>query len=120
MKKTFIRTLIVFGLIFALTLFTSCKPKPDQGGSGGGGGDKTTYTITYELNGGELTGQITSYDGTAKIVLPTPTKMTNVKGKPRMWSDEQIEELRQFQTAIVRGRNGVMAKVTNPKSRRRE
>ena len=60
-------------------------------------------------------------DGTiTERVLPTPTKMTNVKGKPRMWSDEQIEELKLFQTAIVRGRNGVMAKVTNPKSRRRE
>lgn len=65
--------------------------------------------------------RISLEDGTiTERVLPTPTKITNVKGKPRMWSDEQIEELRQFQTAIVRGRNGVMAKVTNPKSRRRE
>ena len=72
MKKSIIRTLIVFGLIFALTLFTSCKK--NDGGNTGGGGDKTTYTITYETNGGELSNQVTSYDGSVKIVLPTPTK----------------------------------------------
>lgn len=65
--------------------------------------------------------RISLEDGTiTKRVLPIPTKVPNVKGKPRMWSDEQIEELKQFQTTIVRGRNGIMAKVTNPKSRRRD
>lgn len=65
--------------------------------------------------------RISLEDGTInERVLPIPTKVPNVKGKPRMWSDEQLEELKQFQTAIVRGRNGIMAKVTNPKSRRRD
>ena len=53
-------------------------------------------------------------------VLPIPTKAENTKGKPRMWTDEQVEKLREFQQSIVRGRNGVMAKVTNPKSRHRK
>ena len=60
-------------LFVAILSLTACKKKdPDQGG--GGDGEKTTYTIAYELNGGELSGQITSYDGSTKIVLPTPTK----------------------------------------------
>lgn len=65
--------------------------------------------------------RISLEDGTiTERVLPIPTKVPNVKGKPRMWSEEQLEELKQFQTTIVRGRNGIMAKVTNPKSRRRD
>lgn len=65
--------------------------------------------------------RISLEDGTiTERVLPIPTKVPNVKGKPRMWSEEQLEELKKFQTTIVRGRNGIMAKVTNPKSRRRD
>lgn len=52
-------------------------------------------------------------------VLPIPEKLLEVKGKPRVWNDDQLDALRLFQSQIVKGRNGVMAKVTNPKSRRR-
>lgn len=52
-------------------------------------------------------------------VLPIPEKLEGVKGKPRVWNDDQLDALRYFQSQIVKGRNGVMAKVTNPKSRRR-
>lgn len=50
-------------------------------------------------------------------LLPVPTKLEGVKGKPRMWDEYQVEELRVFQKSIVKGRNGIMSKVTNPKSR---
>ena len=63
--------------------------------------------------------RISLKDGTLdEPILPEPIKEEGVKGKPRMWSDEQIEELREFQKQIVRGRNAIMAKVPNPKSRR--
>jgi hypothetical protein len=32
MKKSIIRTLLVFGLVFAMCLGTSCKPKPNPEG----------------------------------------------------------------------------------------
>ena len=43
MKKSIIRTLLVFGLVFAMCLGTSCKPKPNKDNEG------KTYTITYVL-----------------------------------------------------------------------
>ena len=64
--------------------------------------------------------RISLEDGSlSERVLPTPEKLLEVKGKPRVWSDDQIDALRYFQSQIVKGRNGIMAKVTNPKSRRR-
>lgn len=35
---------------------------------------KVVYTITFNLNGGTLTGAPKEYDGSAKVTLPTPTK----------------------------------------------
>lgn len=57
-------------------------------------------------------------DGTLpERVLPIPTKDDSSKGKPRLWTMAQVEELKKFQHSIIKGRNGIMAKVTNPKSR---
>ena len=53
-------------------------------------------------------------------VLPIPEKLTATKGKPRVWTPAQLEQLKEFQASIVRGRNGIMARVTNPKSRRKK
>lgn len=50
-------------------------------------------------------------------VLPIAKREETEKGRPRYWSREQLAELQQFQKTVVRGRNGKMAKVTNPKSR---
>ena len=65
MKKSIIRTLLVFGLVFAMCLGTSCKPNKDNKGE--------TYTITYVLNEGTLQNAPTTYDGSTKVVLPTPS-----------------------------------------------
>ena len=75
----------------------------------------TTWTLTnwYQWQ------RISLEDGTLnEPVLPEPIKEVSSKGQPRMWSEEQLLELKEFQKQIVRGRNGIMAKVTNPKSRR--
>ncbi len=74
----------------------------------------TTWTLTnwYQWE------RISLEEGTlTERVLPVPIKVTDAKGKPRMWTAHQITELREFQKNIIKGRNGVMAKVTNPKSR---
>ena len=68
MKKSIIRTLLVFGLVFAMCLGTSCKPKPNKDNKG------ETYTITYVLNEGTLQNAPTTYDGSTKVVLPTPSR----------------------------------------------
>lgn len=86
MKKSILRTFVLLALIFCCVLVTSCKKGDDssnddqsnvqdnnnnnnnqnQGGQ--------TYTITYELNGGTISGQATSYDGSKDIILVTPTR----------------------------------------------
>jgi hypothetical protein len=74
----------------------------------------TTWTLTnwYQWE------RISLEDGSLSArCLPVPIKAEGVKGKPRMWTENQIEELRAFQNNIVKGRNGIMARVTNPKSR---
>lgn len=47
--------------------------------------------------------------------LPRPKQQENVKGRPLMWSLEMLEELKKYQETIVKGRNGVYGKYTNPK-----
>lgn len=74
----------------------------------------TTWTLTnwYQWE------RISLEDGTlTERVLPVPIKVKDAKGKPRMWTAEQVTQLKEFQQNIIRGRHGVMAKVTNPKSR---
>jgi|GEM_PF-2451251 transposase len=45
--------------------------------------------------------------------LPRPKKLDNVKGRPLRWSGKMIEELRDYQKKLVRGRNGRYGKYTN-------
>lgn len=81
MKSKILRTIVLFGLVAILALSFSCgKKKPVDDNNGGGGGNdnppegKTTYTITYNLNGGtQADGATTSFDGSKGFVLPTPT-----------------------------------------------
>mgnify|MGYP002623803921 CR=1 FL=1 len=46
--------------------------------------------------------------------LPQPKKFEDVQGKPRMWTDDAIAELKKYKDNIVIGRNGVYGKYTNP------
>ena len=68
MKKSFIRTFVLLAVVFCCALVASC------GGSGDDPSTGTTYTITFNLNGGTMTSQLNSYDGSADITLPTPKK----------------------------------------------
>jgi hypothetical protein len=82
--------------------------------------DKLKITI-WTLTNWYQWERISLEDGTLSgRLLPVPIKDETRKGKPRMWSESQLEELKIFQGSIVRGRNGVMAKVTNPKSRHKK
>ena len=47
--------------------------------------------------------------------LPQPLRLENTRGKPLRWTYEMIEELKYFQSQIVRGRNGRFGKYTNAK-----
>ena len=64
--------LIVF-LLLCFLCVTSCTKEPDQG-SGSSSGDKTTYTITYELNGGICEILPLEYSSSESLVLPIPEK----------------------------------------------
>lgn len=44
--------------------------------------------------------------------LPRPEKLQNVKGRPLRWSPEMVAELRDYQSSIVHGRNGIYGKYT--------
>ena len=46
--------------------------------------------------------------------LPVPVKDKSLKGCPRRWSLEMIIDLKDYQNKIVRGRNGIYGKYTNP------
>lgn len=49
-----------------------------------------------------------------KPYLPKPEILTNAKGKPRVWTKEQFEELKNYQKNIVTGRNGIYGIYSNP------
>lgn len=46
--------------------------------------------------------------------LPIPTKDYTKKGSPNTFSEEQIEQLKTYQSSIVHGRNGVYGGYSNP------
>ena len=46
--------------------------------------------------------------------LPQPEKLKSSKGQPKVWTQEQIEELRVFKSNMVVGRNGRFGKYSNP------
>ena len=77
MKKTIIRSIVLIGLFVMALAVVSCgkKPNPEPNPSDPG---TTSYTITYELNGGTLADNAPkSYDGNSSVALPTPTKAGN-------------------------------------------
>jgi hypothetical protein len=71
----------------------------------------TIYTLTNWYNW-EKKGL---RDGLVKEpYLPEPLRMTNVKGKPRMWTETMVEGLTEYQKGIVTGRNGSYGIYSNP------
>ena len=52
-------------------------------------------------------------DDSKKPYLPQPVKMENMKGRPQRWSLSMINILRDYQSGIIRGRNGIYGKYTN-------
>ena len=46
--------------------------------------------------------------------LPEPIRASNERGKPRYWSDEMLDQLKEFQSNIVVGRNGKYGEYSNP------
>ena len=65
MPYSFIKTLLVFGLVLILGLSASCGDKNKKG---------EKYSITFELNGGVLNNAPTEYETDTKVTLPTPSK----------------------------------------------
>lgn len=52
--------------------------------------------------------------GTCKPYLPKPEKRADLKGKPRFWTQKQLDELRKYKESIVLGRNGIYGEYSNP------
>ncbi len=46
--------------------------------------------------------------------LPKPIKLTNRRGKPKRWTESMVNELKDYQGSIVKGRNGVHGAYSNP------
>lgn len=46
--------------------------------------------------------------------LPVADKLTNQRGKPKIWTQEQVEQLREYKNSIVYGRHGKYGKYSNP------
>lgn len=49
-----------------------------------------------------------------KRYLPQPKTKVHTKGSPRMWTDKMVEELKEFKSNIVTGRNGIYGEFSNP------
>lgn len=45
--------------------------------------------------------------------LPQPLQIQNKRGKSLRWSLAMVEQLQNYQSKIIRGRNGVYGKYTN-------
>lgn len=46
--------------------------------------------------------------------LPQPIRVSNLKGRPRQWTAEMLEQLKDYKSKIVLGRNGIYGKYSNP------
>jgi hypothetical protein len=46
--------------------------------------------------------------------LPQPIRLEHTKGTPRIWTEEMVEQLKEFQRNIVSGRNGIFGVYSNP------
>ena len=49
-----------------------------------------------------------------KKYLPEPINLVNLKGKPRVWTKEMVDELKEYKKSIIVGRNGAYGKYSNP------
>lgn len=56
----------------------------------------------------------------SKNYLPIPTKLTDKRGKPRIWTESQVEELKKFKENMVIGRKGRFGKYSNPLHKKEE
>lgn len=52
--------------------------------------------------------------------LPEPTKILDQRGKPKTWTEKQIQQLQEFKKSIVSGRHGRYGKYTNPLHKKEE
>lgn len=64
----------------------------------------------YELKDGVVT----------ENYLPIPNKLTDRRGKPKVWSEKQLKELQKFKNEMVMGRNGRYGKYSNPLHKKEE
>lgn len=46
--------------------------------------------------------------------LPEPIRDENERGKPRYWTEEMVNELKDYKSKIIVGRNGVYGEFSNP------
>lgn len=46
--------------------------------------------------------------------LPVPHRMYDLKGRPRMWDIQMLNQLKEYQAGIIVGRNGIYGKYSNP------
>lgn len=46
--------------------------------------------------------------------LPVPEKLMNERGKPKIWTQQQLDQLRDYKSHIVMGRNGNYGRYSNP------
>lgn len=82
-----------------------------------------TLTETAELIGVSIHTIDTWYKHQAQAIrdgyiteefLPKPLIEEHLSGKPRRWTPEMVEQLKAYRATIVRGRNGVMGRYSNP------
>lgn len=46
--------------------------------------------------------------------LPQPLRLEKVKGRPKSWTQEMADKLKEYQSSIVMGRNGIYGVYSNP------
>lgn len=55
-----------------------------------------------------------------KNYLPVPEKLTNQRGKPKYWTEKQVQQLKEYKSTIVVGRYGKYGKYSNPLHNKKE
>lgn len=49
-----------------------------------------------------------------KPYLPQPSRDNTAIGRPRIWTEEQVKQLKAYAKSVVVGRNGKFGKYSNP------
>lgn len=49
-----------------------------------------------------------------KSRLPEPIRLEATRGTPRVWTQEMVDQLKEYQSSIVSGRNGIFGVYSNP------